>query len=69
MNTNAPLAAVLPSLSIAQFCAAENLSRSFFYKLKKQGRAPLMMENGRRKTISPAAREAWHRARESEAAA
>jgi len=59
-------ATVMPSLSIPQFCKAENLSRSMFYKLDRAGRAPRTIRLGNRRTITPAFHDEWRRAREAE---
>jgi hypothetical protein len=57
------------SQTIAQFCAAEQISRAFFYELIKQGRGPRLMRlaNGCIR-ISAEARRDWRRAREVETA-
>jgi predicted DNA-binding transcriptional regulator AlpA len=56
------------ALSISQFCARNNISRSFFYKLKKRGKAPRMMEVDGRRIISPDAERDWRLERERDAA-
>jgi predicted DNA-binding transcriptional regulator AlpA len=56
------------SLTIDEFCAAEKISRSFFYKLDAQGDAPKTYAIGRNRRISRASRESWRAARESIAA-
>jgi predicted DNA-binding transcriptional regulator AlpA len=54
------------SLTIPEFCAAEGISRAFFYELKKQGRAPRTMRHGDGCVrISPEARQDWRRAQEA----
>ena len=45
--------------SIKQFCAAHGLSRTLFYSLQKQGKAPDMMVVGRRRLISVESAAAW----------
>ena len=54
------------SSTIDEFCAAEKISRSFFYKLEAQGKAPKTYPVGRVRRISPAAREAWRAACEAD---
>jgi hypothetical protein len=51
-----------PSLTKAEFCAAEKISRSLFYKMRRAGNGPDEMDTGR---ISPEARERWHQQREA----
>ena len=53
--------------SISQFCARNNISRSFFYKLKKCGKAPRTMEVGGRQIVSPEAERDWRLERERDA--
>jgi predicted DNA-binding transcriptional regulator AlpA len=55
------------ALSISQFCARNNISRSFFYKLKKNGKAPRIMEVAGRRIISPEAERDWRVERERDA--
>jgi predicted DNA-binding transcriptional regulator AlpA len=43
------------ALSISQFCYRNNISRSFFYKLRKSQKAPRIMSVGGRQIISPEA--------------
>jgi predicted DNA-binding transcriptional regulator AlpA len=57
-----------PTLSISQFCARNNISRSFFYKLKKCQKAPRTMSVGGRQIISPEAERDWRLEREREGA-
>jgi hypothetical protein len=54
--------------SIPQFCARNNISRSFFYVLKKRGKAPRIMNVDGRQIISPEAERDWRLEREHEAA-
>jgi predicted DNA-binding transcriptional regulator AlpA len=56
------------ALSISQFCARNDISRSFFYKLKKGRKAPRTMQVGGRQIISPEAERDWRLEREREAA-
>jgi hypothetical protein len=52
------------ALSISQFCARNNISRGFFYKLKKSGKAPRIMKIDGRRIISPEAERDWRVERE-----
>ena len=56
------------ALSISQFCARNNISRSFFYKLKKRGKAPRTMNVDGRRIISPDAERDLRLERERDAA-
>jgi hypothetical protein len=53
--------------SIPQFCARNGFSRSFFYVLKKRGKAPRIMNVDGRQIISPEAERDWRLEREREA--
>ena len=58
------------SKTISEFCEAEQISRTEFYELKKQNRAPRLMEIGPQlPRITPEAHRDWRREREAEAAA
>jgi hypothetical protein len=57
------------ALSISQFCARNNISRSFFYKLKKRRKAPRIMDVDGRQLISPEAERDWRLERERETVA
>jgi hypothetical protein len=46
-------------MTVADFCAQHAISHSYFYKLRKQGRAPPSFMIGRKRLISVAAAEAW----------
>jgi len=59
---------VEPSLTIDEFCAVERISRSFYYKLRKDAKGPREMVVGVCKRISPEAHAEWRRAREGVAA-
>ena len=50
--------------SVASFCAAFGISEAFFYKLKSQGLAPVVMRLGSRLLISFEAAKRWQQARE-----
>jgi predicted DNA-binding transcriptional regulator AlpA len=56
------------ALSISQFCVRNNISRSFFYKLKNSQKAPRTMSVGGRQIISPEAERDWRLEREREGA-
>lgn len=56
------------SFTIQEFCAAEKISRAFFYKLQSQGNAPRTYPIGSNRRISREAYIAWRAARETEAA-
>jgi excisionase family DNA binding protein len=45
--------------SIDQWCELKSFSRSYFYKLASQGKAPKTMKVGRSVRISEAADEQW----------
>jgi hypothetical protein len=54
------------SFTIDEFCKAEKISRSFFYKLNSLGKAPKTYPNGRTRRISLDAWKTWRIAREAE---
>ena len=45
--------------TVAEFCESHRLSRSTFYELLKEGRAPKTMQIGRRRLISSEAAAEW----------
>ncbi len=47
--------------SIDEFCKSYGISKSFFYKLKKQGKAPAIMSVGKRTLISNASAMEWEK--------
>ena len=49
------------AFTIPQFCKAHNVSRSQYYELRKDGRAPVEMEIGRKKLISHESAADWRR--------
>ncbi len=53
--------------SVQEFCKTNGISQSFFYKLRKQGKAPRCMIIGRRRIISSEAAQEWREAMESDA--
>ena len=57
------------SFSIDEFCADEGISRSFFYKLDAQNKAPETYLVGRLRRMTREAREAWRAARKAESVA
>jgi predicted DNA-binding transcriptional regulator AlpA len=54
------------TVTIPQFCDAHNISRTHFYELIKQGKAPRRMKVGRRTLISAEAACDWRRAMEAD---
>ena len=46
-------------LTIRQWCAKRNISRAGFYKMKKAGRAPRVIENGGLRRITREADREW----------
>jgi hypothetical protein len=57
------------SFSIDEFCSDEGLSRSFFYKLDAQGKAPETYKVGKLRRMTLEARKAWRAARQAESVA
>lgn len=55
------------SLSVAEFCEANSISRDTFYQLLKRGQGPVIMKVGRRTLVSCEASAAWRRAMEQPA--
>lgn len=47
--------------SVDEFCKANGISQSFFYKLAKQGKAPRIMKVGKRTLISSEAASDWRK--------
>jgi hypothetical protein len=56
------------SFTVKEFCAAEKISRAFFYKLQKRGEAPQTYLVGSNRRISRESHLTWRSARENEAA-
>lgn len=56
------------SFTIKEFCAAEKISRAFFYKLQSQGKAPQTYPLGSDRRISREAWLVWRAERQTEAA-
>jgi hypothetical protein len=55
--------------SVKEFCARYRFSEDFFYKLRREGRAPAIMKVGSRTLITVTAAEVWQREREAQSAA
>jgi predicted DNA-binding transcriptional regulator AlpA len=55
-------------LSIAEFCAANGIGKTTFFKLRRNGKAPRVMPIGSRVLISVEAAADWRRARETDGA-
>lgn len=53
---------------INTFCETFGISRSFFYKLKRQNKAPRTMKVGSKTLISVDAAEEWQKQMEQESA-
>lgn len=53
--------------TVSTFCKAFQISRSMFYKLAREGKAPRLMKVGRRTLISAEATEEWKRQMEQSA--
>jgi len=49
----------IQSYTVKEFCSAFRISRSFFYKLKKQGQAPQTYKLGTRTFVSAKAVNEW----------
>lgn len=47
------------AFSVAEFCAANRLSKATFYNLLRDGRAPKIMKVGRRTLIPASAVREW----------
>jgi hypothetical protein len=58
-----------PSYTVAEFCAAERISRSMLYKAWAEGWGPNFYRVGVTRRITHRARLEWQRQREAEAAA
>ena len=58
-----------PSLTVDQFCRAENISRSMLYRAWAEGWGPRFYKVGARRRITCRARLEWQREREVAAAA
>lgn len=49
------------AVSVAEFCRAVRISRSFFYRLRREGRGPATFKLGRKTLISTEAATSWLR--------
>lgn len=49
------------ALDVNSFCEKFGISQSFFYKLKRQGKAPRIMKVGTRTLITAEAADEWQR--------
>ncbi|HBO85217.1 MAG TPA: hypothetical protein DD641_09710 [Deltaproteobacteria bacterium] len=47
------------TFTISQFCEAHNMSRAFFYILKKKGQAPKVVELGGKRLITREEAAIW----------
>jgi predicted DNA-binding transcriptional regulator AlpA len=56
------------AMNIQQFCNSVGISEDFFYKLKRQGKAPRLMKVGARTLVSIEAANQWCIEHEAEAA-
>jgi hypothetical protein len=54
------------SRTIAQFCQLEQMSRPFYFGLRKRGKGPREYREGRFVRITPTAHEEWRREREAD---
>jgi hypothetical protein len=50
------------AFSVSEFCDRHNLSRAFFYELKKQGKAPRVTELGAKRLITEEDETTWRQA-------
>lgn len=53
------------AFTINDFCKAYSISRSLFYKLQHQGKAPQTFKLGKRVLISSDAAEQWQKSMEA----
>jgi len=51
-------------LTVAQFCHSHGVSRSYFYKMRSEGKAPKAFRLGRRTLITAEAAADWRRSME-----
>ncbi len=49
------------ALDVSSFCEKFGISQSFFYKLKRQGKAPRTLKVGSRRIITAEAADEWQR--------
>jgi predicted DNA-binding transcriptional regulator AlpA len=69
MNTIQPNDIGRKASTIEEFCEQHRFSRSFFYKLRKQGKAPRITEIGSRRIITVEDAAAWRMAMAAQSAA
>jgi excisionase family DNA binding protein len=62
------MAAAVLGFTVDEFCERFDISRSFFYKLRREGRGPKIMKIGRLTRISPEAADDFRRRIEAETA-
>lgn len=55
-----------PAYTVESFCTAHHIARSYFYILKRRGKAPETYKLGRRTYISGEAAAAWRRRMQNE---
>lgn len=53
------------SESVKDFCQSNNISKSMFYKMQREGKGPRVMKVGRRTLISHEAAAAWRKSLEA----
>lgn len=58
----------MTSLTISEFCAAQKISRAYFYILARDGKAPRSFKLGKTTRISEDAVREWIATREAETA-
>lgn len=66
MSTTETTSSILRDPSVPGFCARQRISRSTYYNLKGEGKAPREYVVGKLIRISPEAEAEWVRAREAE---
>jgi predicted DNA-binding transcriptional regulator AlpA len=64
-----PTTTTTGAFTIDEFCRAHGISRALFYKLRKQGRAPRIMQIGSKPLVSIEAAQDWRKAMEQASAA
>jgi hypothetical protein len=53
---------------IEEWCEKRRISRAFYYVMRREGKGPRELRNGRKVTITHEADMEWQRAREAEQA-
>jgi hypothetical protein len=69
MDTILPSTTGRKASTIDEFCEEHRFSRAFFYKLKKQGKAPRVTALGSRRIITVEDAAAWRQAMAAQQAA